>query len=104
MPSTVSPAPEGSPARCIPYLVALSLTACAKVPVANIGLAGAAVTLMQRLGVALDIIDRCQNHVLASSEARRHYLHHDYADEKRDAWAKLGEHIVSVLADFRSGA
>jgi integrase len=33
-------------------------------------------TLMQRLGVSLDIIDRCQNHVLPGSKVRRHYLHH----------------------------
>jgi hypothetical protein len=24
---------------------------------------------------------------------RRHYLHHDYADEKREAWRKLGERL-----------
>ncbi|NHZ93227.1 tyrosine-type recombinase/integrase [Massilia sp. CCM 8733] len=55
-------------------------------------------TLMQRLGVSLDIIDRCQNHVLPGSKVRRHYLHHDYADEKRDAWKKIGEHIETILS------
>lgn len=54
-------------------------------------------TLMQRLGVSLDIIDRCQNHVLPGSKVRRHYLHHDYAIEKRDAWGKLGSHLASIL-------
>lgn len=54
-------------------------------------------TLMQRLGVALDIIDRCQNHVLAGSKVRRHYLHHDYADETKDAWQRLGEHLSRLL-------
>jgi integrase len=39
-------------------------------------------TMMQALGVSLDVIDRCQNHVLAGSRVRRHYLHHDYAEEK----------------------
>ena len=29
-------------------------------------------TLMQSLGVALDVIDRCQNHVLPGSKVRRH--------------------------------
>ena len=24
---------------------------------------------------------------------RRHYLHHDYANEKRDAWRLLGERL-----------
>jgi integrase len=54
-------------------------------------------TMMQRLGVALDIIDRCQNHVLAGSKVRRHYLHHDYAEEKRAAWRLLGEELARVL-------
>ena len=55
-------------------------------------------TLMQRLGISLDIIDRCQNHVLAGSKIRRHYLHHGYADEMRDAWQKLGSHLTRLLA------
>lgn len=54
-------------------------------------------TMMQGLGVALDIIDRCQNHVLAGSMVRRHYLHHDYADEKREAWRLLGDRLELVL-------
>ena len=56
-----------------------------------------AATLMQRLGVNLDVIDRCQGHVLAGSRVRRHYLHHDYADEKREAWSKLGTHLQQLL-------
>lgn len=55
-------------------------------------------TMMQSLGVSLEIIDRCQNHVLAGSKVRRHYLHHDYADEKREAWRKLGERLSGILA------
>jgi integrase len=55
-------------------------------------------TMMQGLGVSLDIIDRCQNHVMAGSKVRRHYLHHDYADEKREAWRKLGNRLSSILA------
>ena len=55
-------------------------------------------TLMQRLKVPLDIVDRCQNHVLAGSKVRRSYLHHDYADETREAWAALGTHLSSILA------
>jgi hypothetical protein len=42
------------------------------------------------VSVTLDIIDRCQNHVLPGFRVRRHYLHHDYRDEKTDAWHKLG--------------
>jgi integrase len=56
-------------------------------------------TMMQALGVPLDIIDRCQNHVLAGSNVRRHYLHHDYAQEKRDAWRQLGERITAILLE-----
>lgn len=54
-------------------------------------------TMMQAMGVSLDIIDRCQNHVLAGSKVRRHYLHHDYADEKTEAWAKLGEQLQGIV-------
>lgn len=55
-------------------------------------------TLMQSLGVQLDIIDRCQNHVLHGSKVRRHYLHHDYAQEKYSAWRTLGERIALILS------
>jgi hypothetical protein len=55
--------------------------------------------MMQRLGVSLDLIGRCQNVVMAGSRVRRDYLHHDYAAEKREAWARLGERIKSLLDD-----
>lgn len=54
-------------------------------------------TMMQSLGVTMEIIDRCQNHVLAGSKVRRHYLHHDYADEKREAWRLLGDRLELIL-------
>lgn len=50
----------------------------------------AAFTMRQALRVSPDVIDRCQNHVLPGSKVRRHYLHHDYAEEKREAWQRLG--------------
>lgn len=56
-------------------------------------------TMMQQLGVSLDLIDRCQKHVLAGGRVRRAYLHHDYATEKREAWAKLGDRIETLLDD-----
>ena len=56
-----------------------------------------AATMMQALGVLPDIIDRCQNHVLAGSRVRRHYMHHDYADEKRAAWAKVGQRLETIF-------
>lgn len=54
-------------------------------------------TMMQAMGVSLDVIDRCQNHVLAGSKVRRAYLHHDYADEKREAWHQLGIKLEAIL-------
>ncbi|WP_035625948.1 site-specific integrase [Herminiimonas sp. CN] len=54
-------------------------------------------TMMQQLGVLPDVIDRCQNHVLAGSRVRRAYLHYDYATEKREAWERLGERIDILL-------
>jgi integrase len=63
-------------------------------------------TMMQQLGVALVLIDRCQNHVLGGSRVRRAYLHHDYAAEKRDAWERLGERLDALLrgADTKNHA
>lgn len=52
-----------------------------------------AATMMQALGVSPDVIDRCQNHVLAGSRVRRHYLKHEYNDEKREAWRLLGAEV-----------
>jgi integrase len=55
-------------------------------------------TMMQGdLKISLDVIDRCQNHVLAGSKVRRHYLHHEYAEEKREAWEKLGDRLAAIL-------
>lgn len=53
--------------------------------------------MMQQLGVSLDLIDRCRTHVMAGSRVRRAYLHHGYAAEKREAWARLGERIEGLL-------
>lgn len=55
-------------------------------------------TMMQGMGISLDVIDRCQNHVLAGGRVRRHYLKHSYEAEKRDAWEKLGNRIDAILA------
>lgn len=54
--------------------------------------------MMQAMKVSPDVIDRCQNHVLPDSKVRRHYLHHDYADEKREAWRLLGERLDLILS------
>lgn len=55
-------------------------------------------TMMQALGISLELIDRCQNHVLPGSKVRRHYMPHDYADEKRAAWAALDERLATLIA------
>lgn len=54
-------------------------------------------TMMQELGVTLEIIDRCQNHLLGGSKVRRHYLHYDYAKEKIEAWGILGARLEVIL-------
>ena len=54
--------------------------------------------MMQALGVPLDIIDRCQNHLLGGSKVRRHYLLHDYAEEKRQAWEMLGRELQRIIS------
>lgn len=55
-------------------------------------------TMMQALRVSPDVIDRCQNHVIPGSKVRRHYLHYDYAEEKREAWNLLGERLDAIFA------
>ncbi|MDP9663511.1 UNVERIFIED_ORG: integrase [Pseudomonas cremoricolorata] len=56
-------------------------------------------TMMQELGVTLEIIDRCQNHLLGGSKVRRHYLLYDYAKEKNEAWNILGDRLENILRD-----
>lgn len=54
-------------------------------------------SMMQGLGVSLDVIDRCQNHLLAG-RVRRVYLRYDYEVEKTEAWRKLGNRLEAILA------
>jgi len=44
-------------------------------------------TMMQQLGVPLDLIDRCQNHVMAGSRVRRAYLHQPRSAMRGGGWA-----------------
>jgi hypothetical protein len=55
-------------------------------------------TMMQALGISLELVNRCQNHVLPGSKVPRHYMLHDYADEKRAAWAALSERLAVLIA------
>ena len=56
-----------------------------------------AATMMQHLEVTPEVIDQCQNHVLAGSKVRRHYLHYKYSKEKREAWRLLGERLTAIF-------
>ncbi len=53
-------------------------------------------TLMQKLKISREVINLCQNHVIGT-KVDRVYLLDDYADEKRDAWNKLGDRLEAVL-------
>lgn len=63
-------------------------------------------TMMQSLGIDPAVIDRCQNHALASERengqrrrggVRRHYLHYQYSPEMRAAWNALGARLEQIL-------
>lgn len=49
-------------------------------------------TMMQKLGVSNDVRNLCLNHSIGT-KIDRTYGVHDFYDEKREAWAKLGEQI-----------
>jgi integrase len=53
-------------------------------------------TIMQKLKIPRDIINLCQNHTIGS-KVDRHYLHHDYFNEKKDAWCALGDYLVEQI-------
>lgn len=55
-------------------------------------------TMMQALGIPSDVIDRCQNHVLAGGMVRRAYQHHIFAAETKAAWQQLGKQLDSILS------
>ena len=52
--------------------------------------------MMQQLKVHRDVINLCQNHVIGS-KVDRVYLLDEYADEKKDAWQKLGNRIQAII-------
>lgn len=54
-------------------------------------------TLMQKLKVSREVVNLCQNHVIGT-KVDRVYLLDDYADEKRDAWNKLGDRLEAILS------
>ena len=54
-------------------------------------------TMMQKLKISREVINLCQNHVIGS-KVDRVYLLDDYADDKREAWEKLGNRIEAILS------
>jgi hypothetical protein len=54
--------------------------------------------MMQAMGVKLDAIDRCLNHVLMGSSVRFHYMQYQYEPEVQEAWVRWGERIEQILA------
>lgn len=54
-------------------------------------------TLMQKLKISRDVINLCQNHVIGT-KVDRSYLLDDYADDKRDAWHKLGDRLEAIMS------
>lgn len=53
-------------------------------------------TLMQTLKISRDVINLCQNHVIGT-KVDRVYLLDEYAEEKYDAWNKLGSRLEEIL-------
>lgn len=54
-------------------------------------------TMMQKLKVHRDVINLCQNHVIGT-KVDRVYLLDEYAEEKREAWQKLGCKLEEILS------
>jgi len=54
-------------------------------------------TMMQKLKIHRDVINLCQNHVIGT-KVDRVYLLDEYADEKREAWKKLGDWLNDILS------
>ena len=52
---------------------------------------------MQKLKVSREVINLCQNHTIGS-KIDRSYLLDDYADEKREAWNRLGNRLEEILS------
>ncbi|MGV8933631.1 MAG: site-specific integrase [Gallionellaceae bacterium] len=55
-------------------------------------------TLMQKLKISREVINLCQNHVIGT-KIDRVYLLDDYADEKHEAWNKLGNRLEAIIDD-----
>ena len=56
-------------------------------------------TMMQKLKINRDVINLCQNHVIGT-KVDRSYLLDDYANEKCEAWNKLGDRLEAILNSY----
>jgi integrase len=54
-------------------------------------------TMMQQLGIGLEVIDLCQNHVVHTRKVRKHYLLYEYVTEKKCAWNALSTKLEQLL-------
>jgi integrase len=54
-------------------------------------------TIMQSLGILPAVVEACLNH-REENRMKRIYQRHDYSNEKREAWLKLGERLSVLLA------
>ena len=59
-------------------------------------------TLMGKLGVRPDVIERCLNHV-EQNKLKRIYQRHELKAEQREAWRLLGERITLLLSAEEHG-
>jgi len=53
-------------------------------------------TLMQKLGTSNHIVDLCQNHSVLTG-TQKHYLLHDFNNEKKEAWQQLGQELERII-------
>jgi integrase len=53
-------------------------------------------TMMQTLKISPAVIERVLNHV-EPSKLKRTYQTYDYAEEKREAWHRLGRHLIELV-------
>jgi integrase len=53
-------------------------------------------TMLQQLGTPAHVIDLCQNHVIGT-QVQRAYQQHNYAEEVKDAWIRLGSRLDALM-------
>jgi integrase len=59
-------------------------------------------TIMQSLGVPEHVRERCLNHVVGGKLGRV-YGRYEFANEKREAWKRLGEFLDATLTQRSAG-